>query len=71
MTAVIPIVVISLLRSSARRMAMIANFQDLGVSFSFFDAVDGQTMTADEIAAISPRPYTGHKDRLLTRGEIA
>jgi glycosyl transferase family 25 len=71
MTTVIPIVVISLLRSSARRMAMIANFKDLGVSFSFFDAVDGQTMTADEIAAISPRPYPGHKDRLLTRGEIA
>jgi len=67
---VIPIVVISLRRSSVRRAAMIANLKDLGVPFSFFDAVDGQTMTEDEIAMISPQPYAGHKDRLLTRGEI-
>ena len=71
MTLVIPIVVISLRRSSARRMAMIANLRDLGISFSFFDAVDGQTMTEEEIAAISPEPYRGYKGRLLTSGEIA
>jgi hypothetical protein len=47
------------------------NFKELGRSLRFFNAVDAQTMTDEEIAILSPRVYVGHKSRSLSRGEIA
>jgi glycosyl transferase, family 25 len=67
---VIPVVIISMSRSLDRREAMMASFHALGVPFTFFDAVDGQTMTDEEVAVLSPKPYVGHKKRPLNRGEI-
>jgi GR25 family glycosyltransferase involved in LPS biosynthesis len=68
---VIPVVVISLRRSSDRRRAIASDLARSGISFSFFDAVDATAMSAAEVAELAPRPYVGHKDRILSRGEIA
>jgi glycosyl transferase, family 25 len=67
---VVPVVVISLATSADRRAAMRRNLDDLSIAFTFFDAVDGRAMSADDIAAISPRPYVGQSSRPLSAGEI-
>ena len=48
----IPVRVISLKRSTERREAMMVHLAGLGLDFSFFEAFDGRTMTADAIAAM-------------------
>jgi hypothetical protein len=67
---VIPVVVISLVRAADRRAAMRQNLGDLGIAFTFFDAIEGRGMAADAIAAIAPRPYVGQFSRHLSAGEI-
>ena len=47
----IPVVVINLARASDRRAAMQANLAERGISFSFFEGVDGRKMSAAELAA--------------------
>jgi glycosyl transferase, family 25 len=46
------------------------NLDALGIAHTFFDAVDGRAMSADAIAAISPRPYIGQSSRPLSAGEV-
>src|SRR5262245_30169594 len=57
----VPVVVISLVRSKDRRDAITAILNSIGLSFTFFDAVDGQAITAEEAAAAclrsNPRRY--------------
>jgi glycosyl transferase family 25 len=67
---VVPVVVISLAPSADRRAAMGRNLNDLSIAYTFFDAVDGRAMSADDLAAISPRPYVGQSSRPLSVGEI-
>jgi glycosyl transferase, family 25 len=67
---VVPVVVISLARSADRRAAMRQNLESLGIAHAFFDAVDGRAMSAEDIAAIAPRPYVGQSSRSLSAGEI-
>jgi glycosyl transferase, family 25 len=67
---VVPVVVISLARSADRRAVMRQNLESLGIAHAFFDAVDGRAMSAEDIAAIAPRPYVGQSSRPLSAGEI-
>jgi GR25 family glycosyltransferase involved in LPS biosynthesis len=67
---VVPVVIISLVRSADRRAAMRQNLEGLGIAHAFFDAVDGRLMSAENIAAIAPRPYVGQSSRPLSAGEI-
>jgi glycosyl transferase family 25 len=67
---VVPVVVISLARSADRRAAMRDNLDRLGIAYTFFDAIDGRAMSADDLAAIAPRPYVGQSSRPLSQGEI-
>ena len=57
----IPVVVVSLVRSVERRAAMTARLDAIDVPFTFFDAVDGSLMTAAQAAAAclrsNPRRY--------------
>ena len=66
----IPVIIISLANATARRDAMRQNLDSLGIGYTIFDAVDGRAMSADEIAAIEPRPYIGQSSRPLSAGEI-
>jgi len=67
---VIPVVVISLARAADRRAVAQENLAGLGIAFTFFDAIEGRAMSAEAIAAISPRPYVGQFSRPLSAGEI-
>jgi glycosyl transferase family 25 len=64
------IFVISLPRSGERRRIMTARLLQLGLSFTFFDAVDGSTLDPDTLP-----DYDGRRRRLffgrdLTKGEL-
>jgi len=56
LSRVIPVIVISLVRSTDRRAAMAAHLASLGISFQFFDAIDGSTLTAEQVRAACRRP---------------
>ena len=65
----IPVYVISLERSEARRMFMRHQLNGLGIDFTFFDAVDGSKLTPAALLASAPGGginYCG----LMTPGEI-
>jgi glycosyl transferase family 25 len=66
---VIPVIVISLPKSIDRRSTIRTHLADLGIPFSFFDAVDGYKMSAADIAAYSPR-FAGKPYRKLSPEEI-
>jgi glycosyl transferase family 25 len=66
----IPVVVISLERSAGRRSAMRTHLDGLGIPFVFFDGVDGQRMSPEEVAALDVRPVAAKYGRPLSRGEI-
>jgi glycosyl transferase family 25 len=67
----IPVVVISLTRATDRRLAMRQALEARGIAFTFFDAIDGRSISDAEVAALSPRPYIGQLNRRLTINEIA
>ncbi len=54
-SALIPVVVISLARSVERRAAIARHLASLGIPFTFFDAVDAQAMTTRDIANLRVR----------------
>jgi len=65
----IPVLVISLRTSTARRSAISRHLGDLGIAFSFVDAVDGGKMSFTETAELQPWP--GHRSAIeLTPPEI-
>jgi glycosyl transferase family 25 len=66
----IPVIVISLKRSTERRSLVRASLNGLRIPFRFYDAVDGKTMSSMEIASLSPQPYRGQYGRSLSLGEI-
>ena len=66
----IPVIVISLRASTQRRAAMTARMSGLGVEFGFFDAIDGKSMTAEEVQRFDPRPVIADFGKPLTPGEI-
>ena len=66
----IPVIVISLAVAASRRAAMTKRMTDLGLAFSYFDAVNGREMTAEALARYNPQPYLGEFCRQLSPGEI-
>ena len=66
----IPVIVISLKGSAQRRAAMADRMGKLGVEFKFFDAIDGQSMTAEAVTRLAPRPVIADFGKPLTAGEI-
>jgi glycosyl transferase, family 25 len=67
---VVPVVVISLAKSTERRAYMQRNLEDIGIAYTFFYGIDGHAMSPDVIAANAPRLYIGQSDRPLIPGEI-
>ncbi|MGY4041380.1 glycosyltransferase family 25 protein [Aeromonas hydrophila] len=68
----IPIIILSLVRSHERRDYMSRQMQHFGLDFSFFDAVDARDSSAlaalsDRIDLDMAREYCGHE---LSQGEI-
>lgn len=61
--------VISLKSRTDRRDLVSATFNKLGISFRFFDAIDGRNMTAEETEAMSPRRFLA-QSRNLNSTEI-
>jgi len=57
----IPVIVISLVRSKDRRATMAAHLASVGIRFQFFDAIDGVALTAEQVRAAcrwaNPRRY--------------
>jgi hypothetical protein len=66
----IPVIVISLQRSSARREAMRAQMDALRVPFTFLDAVDGNALAEDRLREVAPKPYVGQHGRSLSANEV-
>lgn len=66
----VPIIVINLRRAADRRLKMDAHLQELGLPATFFEAIDGRAMTAEEVARMAPQPLPTEYGRQLTAGEI-
>ena len=66
----VPVFVISLIRSTQRRSFIQNSLDALGIPFRFFDAIDGTAMLPGEIASIDPQRHGGRYGRLLNPGEI-
>src|SRR3981189_2564080 len=67
----IPVVVISLLRSSERRKAIRARLDALGIAFKFHDAIDGNLFTEADATRLSPRRGRLAPPYILSKQEIA
>ncbi len=65
----IPVLVISLANSTARRAAVSRQLDDLGIVFSFVEAIDGRRIDSAEIAQLRPAPGRRSGGE-LTRPEI-
>lgn len=66
-----PISIISLSRATGRRAACVQEMSRIGLDFSFFDAVDGSELTAEEMAAAYDASANGTAYKHpLTRSEI-
>ncbi|PJG60298.1 glycosyltransferase family 25 protein [Aeromonas cavernicola] len=66
----IPIFVISLIRSADRRASVTAQMANLGLPFEFWDAVDGKKLDPETIAQVDfaeAQRFCGHK---LSLGEV-
>ncbi|MGL5488512.1 MAG: glycosyltransferase family 25 protein, partial [Shewanella sp.] len=66
----IPIFVISLLRSHERREAIEKQMARLGLSFTFFDAVDGKLLNDNDLSKVDlklAKVFCGHS---LSLGEV-
>ena len=66
---IIPVVVLNLKSSTARRQQIDARLENLGIDYHFFDAVDGRLLSARELERLAP-PSSLLFDRSLTSGEI-
>lgn len=65
----VPVVVLNLKSSTARRQQIDARLQNLGIDYHFFDAIDGRLLSAKELERLAP-PSSLLFDRSLTSGEI-
>lgn len=65
----IPVVVLNLKSSTARRQQIDARLENLGIDYHFFDAIDGRLLSAKELERLAP-PSSLLFDRSLTLGEI-
>jgi glycosyl transferase, family 25 len=65
----IPVVVLNLKSSTARRQQIDTRLENLGIDYHFFDAVDGRLLSAIELDCLAP-PSSLLFDRSLTSGEI-
>jgi glycosyl transferase, family 25 len=65
----IPVVVLNLKSSTARRQQIDARLENLGIDYHFFDAVDGRLLSAKELERLAPTSSLLF-DRSLTPGEI-
>jgi glycosyl transferase, family 25 len=65
----IPVVVLNLKSSTARRQQIDARLENLGIDHHFFDAIDGRLLSARELERLAP-PSSLLFDRSLTLGEI-
>ena len=65
----IPVVVLNLKSSAARRQQIGACLANLGIDHRFFDAIDGRLLSADERERLAPASSLVF-DRPLTSGEI-
>jgi glycosyl transferase family 25 len=65
----IPVVVLNLKSSTARRQQIDARLENLGIDYHFFDAIDGRLLSAKELERLAP-PSSLLFDRSLTPGEI-
>jgi GR25 family glycosyltransferase involved in LPS biosynthesis len=70
LSRVIPVIVISLVRSTDRRAAMAPHLASLGIPFQFFDAIDGSTLTADQVRAACRRPNPRRYGQYLLPAEV-
>jgi GR25 family glycosyltransferase involved in LPS biosynthesis len=51
---IIPVVVLNLKSSSARRQQIDARLKNLGIDYRFFDAIDGRLLSAAELERLAP-----------------
>lgn len=65
-----PIWVISLQRSTERRVYITQHLRDLNLPFEFIDAIDGQTLTPEQLRLYSSAQTQYLLNRELTAGEI-
>jgi glycosyl transferase family 25 len=65
----IPVVVLNLKSSTARRQQIDARLENLRIDYHFFDAIDGRLLSAKELERLAP-PSSLLFDRSLTLGEI-
>ncbi|HEX8765099.1 MAG TPA: glycosyltransferase family 25 protein, partial [Candidatus Acidoferrum sp.] len=65
----IPVVVLNLKSSTARRQQIDARLENLGIDHHFFDAIDGRLLSTRELERLAP-PSSLLFDRSLTLGEI-
>jgi len=65
----VPVVVLNLKSSTARRQQIDARLENLGIDYHFFDAIDGRLLSGKELERLAP-PSSLLFDRSLTLGEI-
>jgi GR25 family glycosyltransferase involved in LPS biosynthesis len=68
-STLIPVVILNLKSSTARRQQIDARLGKLGIDHGFFDAIDGRLLSAEELERLAP-PSSRLFDRPLTLGEI-
>jgi glycosyl transferase, family 25 len=66
---IIPVVILNLKSSAARRQQVGARLENLGIDHHFFDAIDGRLVSEKELERLAP-PSLLVFDRSLTLGEI-
>ena len=66
----IPVHVISLRGSQSRRDLIRSQLEPLGITFRFFDAVDGRALSASELSNLAPKGGV-HYSGMLTTRELA
>jgi GR25 family glycosyltransferase involved in LPS biosynthesis len=65
----IPVRVLNLKRSAARRLEISERLNSLGINHEFFEAIDGRALSPDELERLAPQSLL-LLDRPLTAGEI-
>jgi glycosyl transferase, family 25 len=66
---IIPVVILNLKSSAARRQQVGARLENLGIDHHFFDAIDGRLVSEKELERLAPLSLLVF-DRSLTLGEI-
>ena len=65
------IIVISLKRSHDRRASIDKQMKQLGLKFEYFDAIDAEQLTDDDLKAYDEQMAMSDFGTILTRGEVA